>query len=230
MEQVTLDEERIIQIVGASSEQALKWTAADIRNKSRSSMKVANQTSTNKRTGKTRTLRGSHSAPGQAPYRRKGSIYNLLLYIIGADKKSAIIGPRNLSGHAEYANSVPGILERGGNIEIKTREYLPTKKRKFSLDSERNTHVNKYGERRSARPDRVNQTYEKRYRYFFSEQRWNWASEAPMFQLWARNKRYVENRKKAHVEKRPFMVPAMERVLTEENLASKVKRALAKAK
>lgn len=217
-----------MELAGASASTVIEWTANDIKSAAKKSMKVANQISVNRRTGKSRKLRGDRSKPGEPPYRHKGTIADFMKAVFNADKTIAFVGPLPVSGGKTYSNSVPGKLERGGEFVVVTKTYHARERRNFSPDGVRDQNVNKYGETRAGRPDRKNKTYEKRYRYFYSQDRWEAASESPAFIAWARIKHYTEDRHKATVAARPFMVPAMEKILAEENMAKKLKRVLAK--
>lgn len=222
-----LDKDLLIKIVGPVMTDVLIWTAVDVRRNARASMKQANKTRTNKK-GVTKQVTGAHSKPGEAPYYRKGTIRDLILYALNAVDMSAVIGPKGLPGR-KSGEPVPGILEHGGEVRVTTRHYRPLNRRKFSSEGERDKNVNKQGETRAGRPDRVNQTYEKKYRYFYSRRSWEKAKESEGFQAWGGVRQWEEETTTAKIAQRPFMLEALRKAIDEENMAKKVRRAMEKA-
>lgn len=207
---------------------ALRFTAADVRQTARRSIKSGGK---NKRSKK-----WEYSKPGEPPRSHIGTLKNAIQYEASADGLSYMIGPERRG-----ASDTLKTLEYGGQGAFRevdyNADYVAKKRRRKrsarSFNKEMRCRV--HGTVRASRPKakRPYYIYSKElgrgqlvrdYRYFYSEEEWRAATKSPAFQAWANAQRRLTV-SHVHIDARPYMRPALAAQTTETKNALRMTRA-----
>lgn len=205
---------RIAQAIGKVNAEFLLMAGAFVRSRARQPMKKGTLGSNGSR---------MHSAPGSAPYRWGGQLYNFMLYGFDPSTNSVVVGPKHLSGQQEGTASTAHVLESGGTRQIKFRPGVkPRNKRNW-------TSAHYAGTRPKLKrrlPDGTDT-----YRYFRSTAAHERASQAAGFLAWCRAVE-AENQPvtmRITIEPRPFMAKALKQVLSEKVMTRLYEKAARKS-
>lgn len=205
---------RISQAIGKVNAEFLLSAGSFVRNRARQPMKKGTLNSDGSR---------AHAAPGSAPYRWGGQLYNFMLYSFDPVTNSVVVGPKHLSGQQEGAGSTAHVLEAGGPRQIMYRApFKPRNKRRWTAAHYAGTRP-KLKRRLADGTDT--------YRYFRSKSAWEHAKDAAGFLAWCRAVE-AENppvKLTVRVEARPFMGKALRQVLSDKVMARLYEKAAQKA-
>ena len=205
---------RIAEAIGKVNAEFLLSAGAFVRGRARSPMKPGKTNSDGSR---------MHAAPGSAPYRWGGQLYNFMLYSFDPLTNSVVVGPKHLSGQKEGAGSTAHTLEAGGTRQISVKPaYKPKGKRNWTSAHWAGTRP----KLKKRLPDGTEY-----YRYFRSTSAWEKAKDSSGFLAWCRAMD-AENRPvktTIRIEARPFMGKALKQVLSEKVMARLYEKACQKA-
>lgn len=205
---------QIAQAIGRVNAEFLLMAGSFLRNRARQPMKKGTLGPDGSR---------AHAAPGSAPYRWGGQLYNFMLYSFDPTTNSVVVGPKHLSGEPSGASSTAHTLEAGGTREIRFRLPAPPRNmRKWGPAH----YAGSRPKLKRKLPDGTDT-----YRYFRSKGAHERASQASAFLAWCRQ---IEAGNppvtvRVKIEPRPFMNKALRQVLSEKVMASLYEKAAKKA-
>lgn len=176
------------KIIGDINAEYLFRAGSALRSRAKSSLKP----------GKISNGKRQHSKPGEVPYIWGSSpLKNLLFFALDPYNNSMVVGPELFN--TKNKRPVPGVLEYGGNVDIKVAEYVPKNKRKWGSKHYEGSRP----KLKSGKGD---------YSYFRSTSAWENASNSTAFQAWGRSNNPKYTVMKVTIEPRPFMQKALNQI------------------
>lgn len=200
---MTFNKSALAKAVGKVNANYLFLAGSSLRSTAKRSLKV----------GKTTNGKRQHSTPNNVPYVWSSSspLKNLLFFALDQYSNSMVVGSAISSNSGK--KPAPGILEYGGVVDIKVREYQPLKKRKWGPKHYEGTRPRL----KSGKGD---------YTYFRSTSAWERASESSSFQQWGRAQNPKYHTEQVRIEPRPYMQKALRQICSASYSAYLYKKAV----